>query len=114
MKYTEFIIDNNKIEFLNSVIGVENILLNGKNVSKKFSFSGINHNFNLNSENFTLKSKYKYFNKNEIELKLIRNGKLVEKQIVKANKKHQLYWMLIGIFIGLLGFKFGKLLIESF
>ena len=36
MKYAEFNIENNKIEFLNSVFGIESVLLNGKTVSKKF------------------------------------------------------------------------------
>ena len=52
MKYAEFNIENNKIEFLNSVFGIESVLLNGKTVSKKFSFSGVKHNLNLHSENF--------------------------------------------------------------
>ena len=46
------VIENNKIEFLNSVFGIESVLLNGKTVSKKFSFSGVKHNLNLHSENF--------------------------------------------------------------
>ena len=40
MKYAEFNIENNKIEFMNSVFGIESVLLNGKTVSKKFTFSG--------------------------------------------------------------------------
>jgi len=43
MKYAEFNIDSNKIEFLNSVFGIESVLLNGKRISKKFSFSGITY-----------------------------------------------------------------------
>lgn len=41
MKYAEFNIDSNKIKFLNSIFGIESVLLNGKIISKKFSFSGI-------------------------------------------------------------------------
>jgi hypothetical protein len=37
MKYTEFAIDNNKIEFLNSILGKETVVVNGEKVSEKFS-----------------------------------------------------------------------------
>ncbi len=114
MKYAEFNINTNKIEFLNSVFGIERVLLNGKQISKKFSFSGISHNINLNSQNLTLESEYKQFGKREIKLELKENGKIIETKIVKADKKQRIYWMAIGIFIGLLGFKLGQLLIESF
>ncbi|MDP3681241.1 MAG: hypothetical protein Q8R22_10475 [Flavobacterium sp.] len=38
MKYAEFNIDSNKIEFWNSTFGIESVLLNGERISKKFSF----------------------------------------------------------------------------
>ncbi|MDN3664393.1 hypothetical protein ACFFU1_11570 [Algibacter miyuki] len=113
MKYVEFNIETNKIEFLNSVFGFESILLNGKQISKKFSFSGITHNINLNSQNLTLESQYKQFGKREIKLELKENGKLIETKIVEADKKQRIYWIAIGIFIGLLGFKLGQFLIQS-
>lgn len=109
MKYTEFNIETNKIEFLNSVFGFESILLNGKQISKKFSFSGITHNINLNSQNLTLESEYKQFGKREIKLELKENGKVIETKILEANKKQKIYW----IAIGLLGFKLGQFLIQS-
>jgi hypothetical protein len=105
MKYAEFNIENNKIEFLNSVFGIESVLLNGKTVSKKFSFSGVKHKLTLHSENFILKSKYKQFDKREIKLQLVKNGKTIESQIVQANKKQRLYWMLIGTGIGVGAYK---------
>lgn len=113
MKYAEFNIDKNKIEFLNSVFGFESVLLNGKQISKKFSFSGNTHNKNLNSQNVTLESEYKQFGKREIKLELKENGKVIETKIVEADKKQRIYWMAIGIFIGLLGVKLGQLLIQS-
>lgn len=101
MKYAKFNIENHKIEFLNSVFGIESVLLNGKIISKKFSFSGIKHKINLNSENFILKTKYKQFDKREIEIELLKNGKTIEKQIVQADKKQRIYWMLIGTGLGI-------------
>ena len=111
MKYAEFNIENNKIEFLNSVFGIESVLLNGKTVSKKFSFSGVKHNLNLHSENFILKSKYKQFDKGEIELELVKNGKTIERQIVQPDKRQSLCWVLIGIGLGIGAFKLLNLII---
>ena len=113
MKYAEFNIENNKIEFMNSVFGIESVLLNGKTVSKKFTFSGFSHKVNLNSENFTLKSKYKQFDKREIELELIKNGEIIENQIVEADKKQRIYWMLIGTGLGIGVYKLLNFLIEN-
>lgn len=112
MKYAEFNIENHKIEFLNSVFGIESVLLNGKMITKKFSFSGIKHKLNLNSENFILKTKYKQFDKREIEIELLKNGKTIEKQIVQADKKQRIYWMLIGISLGIGTYKLLNLIIE--
>jgi hypothetical protein len=113
MKYAEFNIENHKIEFLNSVLGIEKILINGKTVYKKFSFSGIKHKLNLNSENFILKSKYKQFDKKEIEIELVKNGKTFEKQIVQADKRQKIYWMLIGTGLGIGAYKLLNLVIEN-
>ncbi|PQB06806.1 hypothetical protein BST83_06275 [Polaribacter filamentus] len=113
MKYAEFNIENHKIEFMNSVFGIEKVLLDGKTVSEKFSFSGIKHKLNLNSENFILKSKYKQFDKREIELELVKNGKTIEKQTVQADKKQRIYWMLIGTGLGIGAYELLNLIIES-
>ncbi len=78
MKYAESSIDKNKIEFLNSAFGIESVLLNGERISKKFSFSGIIHNVNLNSQNLTLESKYKQFDKRKIKIELKKNEKFVK------------------------------------
>lgn len=112
MKYAEFNIEKNKIEFLNSVFGMESVLLNGKTVSKKFSFSGVKNKLNLNSENFILKSKYKQFDKREIELELVKNGKTIERQVVRADNKQRIYWMLIGTGLGFGAYKLLNFIIE--
>ena len=55
MKHAEYVIENNKIEFLNNPFtGVETILLNGKKVSDKFSFFGAKHSFKINEEEYAL------------------------------------------------------------
>ena len=68
---------------------------------------------NLNFENFTLKSKYKQFDKREIELELIKNGETIENQIVEADKKQRIYWMLIGTGLGIGAYKLLNFLIEN-
>ncbi|PCI03832.1 MAG: hypothetical protein COB81_03070 [Flavobacteriaceae bacterium] len=113
MKYAEFNIENHKIEFLNSVFGIESVLLNGKMVSKKFSFSGMKHKLNLNSENFILKTKYKQFDKREIEVELLKKGKTIEKIIVQVDKKQRIYWMLIGTVLGIGSYKLLNFIIEN-
>lgn len=113
MKYAEFNIENHKIEFLNSVFGIESVLLDGKKVSEQFSFSGIKHKLNLNSENFILKSKYKQFDNREIEIELVKNGKTIEKQIIQADKKQRIYWILILTGLGIVAYKLLNLIIEN-
>jgi hypothetical protein len=73
MKYAEFNIDSNKIEFWNSFFGIESVLLNGKRISKKFSFSGITHEIKLHARDLILESKYKQFDKKETPLALVCN-----------------------------------------
>jgi hypothetical protein len=101
MKYAEFNIDSNKIEFLNSVFGIESVLLNGKRISKKFSFSGITHEIKLHARHLILESKYKQFDKKEIKLELKENGVLLKEQFVKTDKKQRYVWFLIGIGLGI-------------
>ena len=113
MKYAEFNIENHKIEFFKSVFGIESVLLDGKIVSKKFSFSGFKHNIKLNSENYILRSQYKQSDKGEMELELVKNGNTIEKQIVQADKKHKIYWMLIGIGIAIGAYKLLNLIIVN-
>jgi hypothetical protein len=111
MKYAEFNIDSNKIEFLNSVFGIESVLLNGKRISKKFSFSGITHEIKLHARDLILESKYKQFDKKEIKLELKENGVLLKEQFVKIDKKQRIFWMLIGIATGIALYKLLNLLL---
>jgi hypothetical protein len=101
MKYAEFNIDSNKIEFLNSVFGIESVLLNGEIISKKFSFSGIKHEIKLQARDLILESKYKQFDKKEIKLELKENGVLLKEQFVKTDKKQRYFWFLVGIVLGI-------------
>ncbi|MFE3867831.1 hypothetical protein ACFX5E_07050 [Flavobacterium sp. LS2P90] len=55
MKYTEFNVDNNKIEFLPSILGKETVVVNGEKLSEKFSITGTEHHFAIKSNHFILK-----------------------------------------------------------
>lgn len=112
MKYAEFNIDSNEIEFLNSIFGIESVLLNGKRISKKFSFSGITHEIKLHARDLILESKYKQFDKKEIKLELKENGVVLKEQFVKIDKKQRIFWMLIGVTIGIALYKLVNLLYE--
>ena len=111
MKYTEFNIDSNKIEFLNSIFGIESVLLNGKRISKKFSFSGITDEIKLHARDMILESKYKQFDKKEIKLELKENGVLLKEQFVKIDKKQRFFWFLIAIGLGITLSKLTNLLL---
>jgi hypothetical protein len=102
MKYYEFNINLNKIEFFNSIYGLERVLVNGEPVSKKFSLLGTEHKIKIHTEDWELQSKYELFATKNLELYLKKNGKLIEKQIVQIPKKHRIYWMCFGIFSGFL------------
>lgn len=112
MKYAEFNIDSNKIEFLNSIFGIESVLLNGKRISKKFSFFGITHEIKLHARDLILESKYKQFDKKEIKLELKENGILLKEQFVKIDKKQRFFMFLIGIGLGITIYKLLNLLLE--
>ncbi len=106
LKCAEFHIGTKKIEFMNSILGIESVILNGNKVSNKFSIFGTSHNFTRNSSVLTLKSKYRQFYKNEIQLELEENEKLIETITVLADKKQRIYTMVFGLALGIGIFKF--------
>lgn len=56
MKYAEYNIDNNKMEFFNTILGVETIKVHGKEVSKGFSWFGRRHEFKIGENLYRLTS----------------------------------------------------------
>lgn len=112
MKYAEFQLGSNKIEFLNSTFGLESILLNGKIVSRKFSFSGARHKINLNSTDYFLETRFKKSDKRQIELELKEGETLVESQVLSVDKKQRMYWMIIVMLAVFAAYKLLNLLIE--
>ncbi|MEP6260334.1 MAG: hypothetical protein ABJ092_02060 [Gillisia sp.] len=92
MKYAEFKIDSHRIEYWNSLFGIEKILVEGTEVSKRFSFFGTRLRFELNSDNYILSSSYPALGKRKIKLKLEKNGNLVGKLDIDPNPNQRIYW----------------------
>ncbi len=99
MKYGKFIIENNTVEFFISFFGIEKMILNGKNISSKFSFSGTNHPIKLQDRNLVLKVRYVPEN---IKMQLMENDLLLEEQSAKISIKQRILWSVIGVGIGFL------------
>lgn len=108
MKYAEFNINPYKIEFFNSLLGNERILVNGAEVSNRFSFFGTKHSFDLHSDSFTLNSSFKALGKRELNLKLEKNQKSVRNLNIDLNPNYQISWGALVIIWGIILFKYLK------
>ena len=102
MKYTEIEINQNKIEFHNSILGVEKIIFNGKEVSKKFSFFGTAHNFKIEQDDFKITSKSQFFSWNNLKIIIERNNEKIYDKNIPTNIKHGIIWFITGLVIGIL------------
>ncbi|WP_344925382.1 hypothetical protein [Aquimarina addita] len=56
MKYAQYIIANDKVEVFNSITGMEEIYINNKKISSKFSVFGTEHFFRLKNNQYLIKS----------------------------------------------------------
>lgn len=99
MKYAEFTIDSNKIEYFNSVFGNETVLVSGQEVSNGFSVRGCTHRFKIGSDSFSLKSSYTLISKRVITLELNRNKTLVRELKINPNPNQRSYWLAVLIII---------------
>ncbi len=102
MKYTEIEINQNKIEFHNSILGIGKIIFNEKVVSIKFSILGTIHNFKIEQDDFKITTKYQLFSWNNVELIIERNNEKIYDKYIPTNTKHRIIWFIIGIVIGVL------------
>jgi hypothetical protein len=100
MKYTEFTIDNDKIEFLNSILGKETVVVNGEKVSEKFSITGTEHHFIIKSNHFIIKSNYELFKDRKLKIELLKNNEIIDSKSVDMNSKQRIVWIAFGALIG--------------
>ncbi|NQU53635.1 MAG: hypothetical protein HQ522_13960 [Bacteroidetes bacterium] len=99
MKYYEYNIGSDKIEFFNSYFGKETILVNGKKTSAKFSITGAEHKFKINSTEFEIITEYKLFDDHKFNLYLKKDGELIDLKYIELNKRYRLITIGIGVFI---------------
>lgn len=97
MKCAEFIVDNNVIEFYNSNLGQETILVNGVVASKKRSLLCTRHKFTINAVNYELISSFHLGEVVGIAAELSKNGVMVDKRLPGEKLLHILLGMLILI-----------------
>ena len=102
MKYYEFNIESDKIEFFNSYFGIETVMINGKKVSEKFSLTGTEHKFKINSTDFSIITEYKLFDDHKFNLHLEKNEKLIDLKYIELKKRYRLIMIGIGLIIGFL------------
>jgi hypothetical protein len=100
MKYTEYNIDDDKIEFLNSFLGKETVVVNGEKVSEKFSVTGTEYHFTIKSNHFILKSNYELFKDRKLKIELLKNDEIIDSKSLDMNSKQRFVWMAFGALIG--------------
>ena len=102
-------IDNNLIEINNSWIGVQTVLVNGKVVSKKFSFLGTNHYFTIVEDGHEVEyilttkvsSKTQRLKSNQFLIDLRCEGRIIKENVLiefgTEQKKENNKYKVIGI-----------------
>ncbi|MCO6460257.1 MAG: hypothetical protein J5I59_02540 [Saprospiraceae bacterium] len=84
MQYLKTFVNEVQIEFINDWIGTEIVIVNGKEVSRKYSVFGTQHYFTIkeNGEdvNYIITSRFA----GEIYFDIIRNGVMVKQGLVLA------------------------------
>ena len=98
MKYADFKIDETTIEFHNSLVGNEKVLVDGKVVSEKFSIFGTKHKFELNNKEFQLISSTIFLGIG-LKLELTENEKLIDEKSIYWTR-HSLIWFSAGLLVG--------------
>jgi tetratricopeptide (TPR) repeat protein len=80
MQYHKFTVEKTIIEFHNSWLGEETVIVNGKLVSKKSSIMGITHPFEVHEKgiDYMYELTSEMLNDGSVILHLRRNGKLIE------------------------------------
>ena len=91
MKYYEFETGSDLIEFRNSLFGIEKVFVNKKRISIKQSFKGAHHFFYLNSNQFLLKTNCKILRGRKMNIRLFKNGQLIDYKSVSKGIKATLF-----------------------
>lgn len=97
MKYKEYELENNKVEYKNSILGKETVIVNGNVVSEKQTLFGASHSFNVNSNQYKLVTKREFTDTLSVIIILTKNGEFVQKDIV-SDKNLLIVVLLSGLF----------------
>jgi hypothetical protein len=74
MKCAEYRIENQKVEFFNSFLGVEKVKVNSKTESEKFSWWGTNHYLKIGNNNYTFRPNINFISTGGIGVEILKNG----------------------------------------
>ncbi len=99
MKYYEYNSELDKIEFFNSFTGIETVHINGKMVSKRFSITGTEHKFMIDSSEYKIITRYGLFKSYKYNLQLLKNKKIIDLKHIELNKKYRLIVVVIAILL---------------
>lgn len=106
MKYAKYSIEEKTMEVYNSILGIESVHVNGRKVSKGFSFFGSNHDFKLGQDNFKITTQLSFYHFGGVEIRVFKNGDRIklENKISQLNKRLMsarfICLLLLGGFIG--------------
>lgn len=106
MKYAVYQIENEILEFHNSLIGKEALYLNGQNVSEKFSFWGTEHYFKINDDQYSIRPYLSFTAPFGVSFKIHKNG-IPFNAYNRLSKKNKWARVLGTVFFLIVGFALG-------
>lgn len=103
MKYITYTIENQTLEFYNSMLGKESVVLNGKKISEKRSFLGTEHYFTIGENNYSLRPNFDFSAAWGVGFVLHKNG--LPFKVTKATVKKNI-WLTVAFLISSLAIGF--------
>lgn len=104
-----YYIDNHKIEVVNTLLGKEKVLINGKIVSKKSATIGTFHTFKIGNNEYQIGQRDKTYKKSGSIFEVRKNGMPISLVNIRPQSSTQL--LILVIIMGLaFGFALGVLL----
>jgi len=88
MKYAEYNIDQQNVAFYNSILGIESVTVNGKKVSKGFSWFGKDHCFKIGEDQYRLRPSISFDNFSLISISAYKNDNpiIFDNRMTKSEK----------------------------
>ena len=90
MRYSKYIIEDRTVEFYNSLLGVESVLVNNKEVSKGFSLFGRDHVLNIGVNEYKLRPYLSFSHPSSVGMSIYKNNVIqkLEKEITASDHIH--------------------------